>query len=247
MEDFYGDSELYDLVASVSKEMERHYLARAGLPGSRVLDLGCGTGRIALPLAECGATVVGGDLSEVMLAGARRAAQARGVTAEFVRLDMRDFDLGRTFDRFIVAANSIAHLLTSEDLVAAFAAIRGHLADDGQFLFDIFVPSACLLSLPGGRREPVGTFDHPKLGPVTIEEAISYDPALQVSRSTWFWSAPARPDFRQTLLELRQIYPQELPLLLSAAGLKLVDRRGDFDGSGFSAESWQQVCVAVAG
>lgn len=138
------------------------------------------------------------------------------------------------------------HLLTSEDLIAAFTAIRRHLAKGGQFLFGVFVPSDYLLSLPKGQREPVGTFDHPELGSVTIDEEITYDPALQISRSEWFWSATAKPDVRQTLLELRQSYPQELPLLLSATGMKLVERTGDFDGSGFTCQSRQQVCSAIS-
>lgn len=69
--------------------MQRHYLDLVGQPGSSVLDLACGTGRVTLPLAAAGARVAGGDLSEVMLAGATRAAQQRGIKAEFVRLDMR--------------------------------------------------------------------------------------------------------------------------------------------------------------
>lgn len=65
-------------------------------------------------------------------------------------------------------------------------------------------------------------------------------------RTDWYWSTAERKDFRHTPLELRQIFPQELPLLLEAGGLRLVERFGDFDRSPLTAASHRQVCVSVA-
>jgi len=206
MDGLYGDAELYDLVSPPDPAMEQFYL-QAGGTGRRVLELACGTGRFALPLALSGAEVVGGDLSETMLTRACSAAAERGLGATFVRLDMRDFDLGRTFDFVIVAANSLLHLHTHEDFA--------------------------------------GVFHHSRLGDVTIAETIAYDPMTQVMRTDWYWSTAEQRDFRHTHLELRQIFPQELPLLLGLGGLKLAERYGDFDKSPFGPDSWRQVCVAV--
>lgn len=243
MDSLYDDADLYDLVAPPDVAMERFYVETAGGPGQRVLELACGSGRFTAPLAASGALVIGGDLSETMLARARVAAAERGVSAEFVQLDMRDFVLGRHFDAIVIAANSLMHLHTRDDFARAFSTIRQHLAPGGRLLFDVFVPSARLLSLPAGQRELLGVFPHPRLGEVTIEGTISYDPITQVVQTDWYWSTAERRDFRHTPLELRQIFPQELPLLVQTGGLRLIDRYGDFDRSPLTAGSRRQVCV----
>lgn len=246
MDGLYDDADLYDLVSPRDRMMERFYVEAAGGPGQRVLELACGSGRFTVPLAASGALVVGGDLSETMLARARSAAADRGVSADFLQLDMRDFVLGRHFDAIVIAANSLLHLHSRADFARAFSTIRQHLAPGGRLAFDIFVPSARLLSLPAGQREVLGVFVHPRLGEVTVEETISYDPISQVMRTGWYWSTAECQDFRHTPLELRQIFPQELPLLLEASGLRLIERFGDFARSALTAESHRQVCVCVA-
>jgi SAM-dependent methyltransferase len=243
MDSLYDDADLYDLVAPADAAMERFYVEAAGGPGRRVLDLACGSGRFTAPLAASGAVVTGGDLSETMLAQARVAVAERGASAEFVQLDMRDFVLGRQFDAIVIAANSLMHLHTRADFTRAFSSIRQHLAPGGRLLFDVFVPSMHLLSLPAGQRELLGVFPHPRLGEVTIEETIGYDPITQVMRTDWYWSTADHKDFRHTPLELRQIFPQELPLLVETSGLQLIDRFGDFDRSPLTAGSRRQVCV----
>lgn len=246
MDSLYDDADLYDLVAPPDAAMERFYVEAAGGPGRRVLELACGSGRFTVPLAASGALVTGGDISETMLARARAVAAERGVSAEFLQLDMRDFVIGRHFDAIVIAANSLMHLHSSADFARAFSAIRQHLAPGGRLVFDVFVPSARLLSLPAGQRELLGVFPHPRLGDVTIEETIAYDPITQVGRADWYWSTADRKDFRHTPLELRQIFPQELPLLLASGGLRLVERFGDFGRGALTAESHRQVCVCAA-
>lgn len=245
MDSLYDDADLYDLVSPPDATMERFYIEAAGGPGQRVLDLACGSGRFTVPLAASGALVVGGDISETMLSRARAATAERGVSAEFLQLDMRDFVLGRRFDAIVIAANSLMHLHTRDDFTRTFSAIRQHLAPGGRLLFDVFVPSARLFSLPAGQRELLGVFRHPKLGEVNIEETISYDPVTQVMRTDWYWSTADRRDFRHTPLELRQIYPQELPLLLEAGGFRLLERFGNFERTPLTAASHRQVCVAA--
>lgn len=242
-EGFYDDPDLYDLVAPRHAEMEQFYVEAAGGAGRQVLELACGTGRFTVPLALSGAEVVAADLSETMVARARSRAAAQAVGVTFALLDMRNFDLGRRFDTVIIAANSLLHLSERGEFRDCFRAIARHLKPGGQFVFDVFVPSLRLLSLPPGTRDLVGTFAHLELGDITIEEAIQYDPIAQLSRADWYWSTGAKKDFRHTALLMRQIFPQELPLLLESGGLRLIERFGDFDRTPLTAESHRQVCV----
>jgi SAM-dependent methyltransferase len=245
-DDLYDQPALYDLVLPPDPEMEKFYVSAAGGMGRQVLDLACGTGRFTLPLAQSGAEVVGGDLSEPMLAAARQRAEAEGLAIGFTALDMRDFDLGQRFDAVTIAANSLLHLTETPDILRFLAAVKRHLKPEGQLAFDIFVPSAWLLSRPSDQRQHMGDFVHPELGVVTIEETIAYDPVSQVSRADWYWSRPGHPDFRHTPLAMRQIYPQELPLLLEQGGFRLVERFGGFDRGPLTPQSMRQVCICAA-
>lgn len=244
MSGLYDEAALYDLVSPHDPDIARFYVETVGGKGQSVLELACGSGRFTFPVAESGSNITGGDLSEVMLGSARDKARQCGVSADFQCLDMRDFNLGRTFDSIFIAANSLLHLLTEDDFRRAFAAIRRQMRPTSQLVFDIFVPSAKLLSEGPTKRQPVGSFDHPTLGAVIIEEAVDYDPIRQIARSHWFWSTTDEPNFRETTVQLRQIYPQELPLLLQQNGLVLAERFGNFRRDPLTRESWRQVCIA---
>ena len=218
----YDDADLYDLVSPRDEAMERFYVDALGGHPRKVLELACGSGRFTIPLAKSGAQVTGVDLSETMLEKARTRALASGVDMQFVQLDMRDFELDTLFDGVVIAANSLLHLHTAEDFAQAFATIRRHLAPGGVLAFDVFVPSAQLLSLPPTERQLVGKFSHPQLGEVSVQETINYNPITQVSQADWYWSSATQPDFRRTTVHMRQLYPQELALLLQHNGFTLL-------------------------
>lgn len=238
----YDRPDLYDRVSAPDPCMEAFYLdAARERPGS-VLELACGTGRFAVPLARAGLDIAAGDLSEKMLDAARKAAAAAQVSIPFHQLDMRDFDLGATFDTIFVATNSLLHLHTVDDFRSFFASVERHLAPEGRLLFDIFVPSASILSRQPGERHLVMTSGAGD-DEVTLEETTRYDPATQMSHVEWIWSRPGEPDFWRNQLLLRQIFPQELPLLIATGGLRLIQRFGAFDRSPFGPDSRHQVCI----
>lgn len=239
----YDRPDLYDLAAPDDAQMIAFYAKAAGGPGRAVLELACGSGRFTLPMAHTGARVTGGDLSELMLAAARQRADAVGLRIDFVHLDMTDFTLDQRFDSIVIASNSLLHLTDTDSIVNALTSARRHVVPHGQLVFDIFVPSAALLSLPPDQRSPLGAFTHPELGPVSLEETIQYDPISQISEVTWYWSRPGRPDFVVHPLRMRQIYPQELPLLLARAGWRIAERFGGFDRSPLGPNSMRQVVI----
>ena len=140
---------------------------------------------------------------------------------------MRDFALGREFSLIFLARNSLLHLLSTEELLATFTAVRRHLAPDGIFAFDIFNPDVRTLARPSDRRFPVMEVSTAAFGLLSVEATHDYDPAAQVNRGIWYISAPAERDAWIVPMVLRSIFPQELPLLVSAGGLELVSRFGD--------------------
>ena len=167
-----------------------------------------------------------------MLAEAQRKAGERGVELDWVQGDMREFDLGRTFDLVIIAANSLLHLHGASDLVDCFRSVRRHMAPGARLVFDVFNPSVQMLAQADGvrRRREALSFVDPDRGVMHVDVAESYDAAAQVTRGRWYFSTESEADVVVAPLEIRSIFPQELPLLLSLGGLRLVERFGDWSG-----------------
>jgi SAM-dependent methyltransferase len=240
--DFYDYPDLYDELLPVRGEVP-FYVDLARQQGGTVLELACGTGQLTVPVARLGLPVVGLDRSHAMLTVARKRAAAADAPAVFVQGDMRDFALKRQFDLIFVARNSLLHLLSNGDLLAAFAAVARHLAPDGLFAFDIFNPNPRLLARPAGQRFPTMEATTPTFGRLRVEATGDYDPVTQVNRATWYISTPDTPDAWTIPLVLRSIFPEELPSLISAAGLELVSRFGELSREPFSPGSRVQVCL----
>jgi SAM-dependent methyltransferase len=239
-ETLYDDPHLYDLMVPRGP-CEPFYRSVARSTGGPVLELACGTGRLTIPLAQYGHNVVGLDSSACMLRRARAKAAEAGVPVSLIQGDMRDFDLGQRFALVIVSCNSLAHLTGNDDLLSCFRAVERHLAPGGLLAFDITNPRLRELA---GADKPCAGGSTPTA--ISASEALSYDPVLQVRISEWSVAGPSHEPRAFAPLVLRQIFPQELPLLLGAAGLELAARYGDFDGNALVGESLNQVCLARA-
>jgi SAM-dependent methyltransferase len=242
---FYSHARLYDLMFPGGGPAVDFFRAEANRQGGSVLELGCGTGHKLIPIASDGHPCVGLDSSSDMLAEAQRKANERGVPVEWMHGDMRAFDLGGTFDFVFITANSLLHLHEAEDLVSCFLSVRRHMAPGARFVFDVFNPSVRLLAEADGLRRTRESlsFTDPDRGDVSVDVAEIYDAPAQVTRGTWYLSANSEPDFVVAPLEIRSIFPQELPLLVSLGGLRLVERFGDWSGRPFAVDTPLQLCI----
>jgi SAM-dependent methyltransferase len=243
--DLYEHPALYDALFPVGAHVPYYVeLARGASRG--VLELACGTGQLAVPIAGAGLPIVGLDLSEPMLSTARKRAAAARVSVEYFLADMRNFDLGRKFALIFIARNSLLHLHATEDILATFAMVRRHLAPGGVFAFDVFNPSIQILAKPTAQRFPLMQVETELFGLLTVEGTNDYDSATQVNRGCLYVSAQGKPDAWVLPLASRSIFPQELPLLLKVGGLHLKTRVGDFFQTPFGSSSPLQVCLCQA-
>ena len=249
IESLYSNARLYDLLypqPGGPGSRPRFYLNLADTIGGAVLELGCGTGSLLLPIAERGIACQGLDLSSEMLALAGAKFRASGVTAGLHLGDMTDFEFGERFGLVFVASNSLTHLHAAGDITSCFHAVRRHLPPGGRFAFDVFNPSVQILAGADGVRRERQRFVDRERGEIRVDVEERYDAAAQVMRGTWYFSTESEPDFFVSSVEVRSIFPQELPLLLEAGGLRLVERFGDFKGAPFTSESPTQVCICQA-
>ena len=115
-------------------------LARqAAAAGQAVLELGCGTGRVTIPIAQAGVDVVGLDNAPAMLAVARRKATAAGLDVRWVTADMRNLQLEQRFGLVIIPFRSFLHMLTDADQLSCLSRIYEHLIPGGRFALNFFV------------------------------------------------------------------------------------------------------------
>lgn len=124
----------------------------------RVLDLGCGTGNHALPLARRGYDVTGVDLSDDMVARARRKAADEGTNAAFEAGDMRTVDLGRTFDVALILFAALGYNIADADVGAALANARRHLRRGGLLVLDVWNAPTVFSE---GARDRIGVIEGP--------------------------------------------------------------------------------------
>jgi ubiquinone/menaquinone biosynthesis C-methylase UbiE len=205
--------------------------------GGGVLELACGTGRIALALAETGLEITGVDISEGMLSVARRKAAARSASLQqhltLIHQDMSQLSLGRRFGVVFVPARSFQHLLTIDLQKQALEAIHRHLEPTGRLVLHVFDPRLDLLIDPN-ITQPALSGTHPETGYRYTGEVLRtrFDHLNQVRRDLWRYTeiAPNGEVLAQDMREmaLRWIYRWELYHLLRLCGLAVEAEYSDF-------------------
>ena len=221
----YGDQ----ADASVVDPMVDFLIEQAG--GGSALELGIGTGRIALPLAQRGVRVHGIDLSDAMVARlrAKPGADQIGVAVG----DFATTSVDATFSLAYLVANTITNLTTQDEQVACFENVSAHLEPGGRFVIEVFVPGLRRLS-PGQIYQ---VFDVTR-NHVGFDE---FDVASQGLISHHFWIEDGKVDVFSP--PFRYVWPSELDLMARIAGMRLRERWGGWSREPFTGDSAKHVSV----
>jgi SAM-dependent methyltransferase len=207
------------------------FLARLAGDGP-VLELAIGTGRVALPLVERGLAVTGIELSEPMVAQLRRKADED--TLPVVVGDMATTRVDGAFSLVYLVWNSISNLRTQEEQLACFQNAAQHLAPDGRFVIELWVPPL--------RRLPPGQL----AAPFDVSDGhLGFDTYDLVSQACTSHHYAREPDgsVRYGSGSFRYLWPSECDLMARLAGLVLEQRVADWDGSPFTSDSEGHVSV----
>lgn len=254
--DEYGHvAEYYDHVTPYEGRPDvPFYLEEARASGGPVLELGCGTGRVLLPIARAGMEIVGLDASSGMLAVCRQhLAQEPAEVRDRVTLhtsDMRSFDLGERFPLITTPFRPFQHLVEVDDQLACLARVRQHLTDGGRFILDVFNPSLEGLLADRSKEatdEPEFTLGDGRRVRRTYR-VPSRDGAAQVLEVELIYYV-THPDGRQERLvhafRMRYFFRYEVEHLLARSGLQVEAVYSDYERSPFGAKYPGEI-IAVA-
>jgi SAM-dependent methyltransferase len=201
------------------------------------LELGIGTGRVALPLAARGVTVHGIDVSEAMVTRLRE--KPGGAEIQVTLGDFEAVPVEGAFRLIYVVFNTFFGLLSQEAQVRCFAQVAQHLAQDSAFVIEAFVPDPSLFN----RGQRVSA-THVEVDRVQLD-ATQHDPVEQRVTSQHVIIAPE--GIVLLPVQLRYAWPSELDLMARLAGLRLEARYGGWQREPFTASSPSHVSVYVHG
>ncbi len=261
-EEHYLDPILYDYEYRRRRSDVRYYRAFAEKlatgNGLRILELGCGTGRLLVPLIRDGYSVVGVDRSWPMLyrckqrlakVAKKKQSRAHLIYADFRDLPISPMEQGK-FPLILCPFNAFMHLYTRKDVEMFLSQVKHHLAEGGYFVFDVLHPDIEWLCKTPDRRYAKTRFTHPETKESLIYSTNHiYDPVRQIAFIRIFYDTLAEEQPSSSLpkvqkmihLTQRQFFPAELEDLLYYNGFTIEQKYGDFRGEAFAPDSPYQI------
>ncbi|HEY7127933.1 MAG TPA: class I SAM-dependent methyltransferase [Ktedonobacterales bacterium] len=225
----------YDLEHASYQDDVDLYLNYAAATGAPILEIGCGSGRLLLPLAQQGYEVVGVDSSQVMLKRAQERLNDAGLThlVKLVEGDARKLALDQRFRLAFVGLNSFAQFTTRTEQQAVLTALAAHLVPNGVLLLDL--PNADLrrFQQAEGHLFHQGTWtDAASHELVSHFLAAAYDPVARIMEVTHFYEvSPQGEALRRTIVKtsLAWLSQGEAELLVEQQGFRLLHTFGDYE------------------
>jgi SAM-dependent methyltransferase len=249
-------AELYDWVpAYIARPDQRFYLDLCAQAPDPILELGCGTGRILIPAAAVGHSVVGLDSSRRMLEQCRRnleqeTEQVRS-RVELVHTSMTDFDLGRTFSLIIAPFRSFQHLLCPEEQLSCLRCANRHLEVGGRLVLDVYHVDLRFLEDPAGTMERVEFWDVELPGGRTLKRThriASFHRAEQYNQVELIYYVREADGSEERMVHsfpMRYFFRYEIEHLLARCGFGIEELFGDFNRSPLSNQSPEMIFIAV--
>lgn len=258
MDNFYESvlAEVYDFIPLYRDRADvPFYLQLAREAAGDVLELGCGTGRVLITLAEAGTRITGLDVSPAMLARCReKVATLPADVRQRIRLvqsSMTDFTMDAQFALVTAPFRAFQHLVEVDEQMACLRAVHRHLAPGGRVVLDMFQvnPAATYdvswqqeredtpeITLPDGRRFR------------RTHRVVAFHRARQCNEIEfihYFAHSDGRTERQTTTGLIRYFYPLEVEHLLARCGFRVAAVYGNYDRSPFSDDSPEMIFVGA--
>ncbi|MBK6792691.1 MAG: class I SAM-dependent methyltransferase [Anaerolineales bacterium] len=240
-EDYLGefmDPVNYDLEVGGENPSHRFYADLAKQIRGNVLEVACGTGLVAIPLALQGIPLTGMDIVPAMLTHAQKKSEALNLSIRWFQGDARNFNLNEQFNFIYMTGNAFQAFLNNADQRDLLQNIRKHLAIGGVFAFETRNPNWEECSTDLNETEWM-TYTNDKGYSVRITETRVYDHVAQVLVYNLYrrWKEENRGKERATRIAIRYTFPQELNALLERNEFQILHQYGNWDKSPLTKDS----------
>jgi SAM-dependent methyltransferase len=250
MNDYTAFADLYDLFYADLDDDFEMYLGFVERSSGPILEVGSGTGRVALMLAEAGHAVVGLEPSDTMRAVAQRKAD-RAKLAErvaFISGDMRRFKIDQSFGLIIVPLNTFLHNLTLEDQLATLSSLKKHLKPGGLLVLDCFNPDPAHAA-----DDHFWVLHRVQIDPATGAASLLYlsrtvDWGHQQQENIYIAEQPLANNGVQRIAfttNFRFVFRHEMTLLLKQGGFDVKEVYGSYELDPFESGSDKLIVVAT--
>ena len=212
----------YDRLIASEKNDVAFYCERAGEVDGPILELGCGTGRVLVPICGTGKDIEGLDVSGEMLAICRRKLARKGLSAKLLRQDCADFDTGRRYSMIFMSGGSFQLLAAPGQAESCLARVHSHLSPGGRFLLDVFkIKGDSDGEWHDGRSASRGRQE------LRCRSISRTDTKNQVQTSQWryeLYRDGELTEVQEAELALRWYEDDQLPNMLRTAGFSSVEQ-----------------------
>jgi SAM-dependent methyltransferase len=199
------------------------------IDGNSILELACGTGRLAYSLIRDGADFTGIELSSDFVTLANKKLKNVRNAPTIINGNMCNFNINKKFDMIFIGFNSFLHLLSDDDAIACLNCVKRHMHKNTRFLIDAFVPNPLFLYRPEGMRFFVLEYTDCITGNrVAVEESNEYNVDTEVNHLTWYFSDDNNIDFNKETFSMRMYFPSKMNQLIVDAGFKVLHQWGDY-------------------
>lgn len=218
------------------------WLQIANRYGADILELGCGTGRITVPLALEGFAMDGIDIEESMLNVAKNKASQENLNINFTLSDFREFDINKKFDLIILPFCSMGHILNLQDFEKTMSCIKEHLKPNGKFVFDLYNPNLEILTRPSDNTYILTKYKDKDNNEIIMKEKNTYDNSTQINYITFYYERNGEIDDQDEYV-MKIYFPKEIDALIKYNGFKIDEKLGDFNFNSFSKSSMRQIFI----
>ena len=233
-------AELYDEVYSFVDYDIAFYVQKHKELGGKVLEIGCGTGRVTIPMLAAGADITAIDYSQKMLERLESKVGNIDTPMEIILQDVRSLSLKKKYNLIIFPYRGFQSLLSIEDQINALTSIRKHLEVNGSLIIDLFVPTRDLFDQNSDIFYHLRDFENDSGRIKSLHHRSRFDHHNQLIHTQLSISESKDEQItskRYADFTLRYLYPDEARYLFEFCGFKIQEISGDYDGAPYDRDS----------